>query len=366
MMTIRPILLSVFLASGLAAAAETATVTATEGRIEGVVRDLAGAPVAACRLIVRAAEDSGVFVSPPTDDQGHYALTVPRGARYLLLAVVAPGGRRIELAEQQPFIVGPTLVTRDVTIPLSVAADPRGALDPERKIDRFFLGFIEDPVLARDGHYEAQLEIEDFQGRDLSVVRGIAAQHFTSVPRTEVGARVGYARLNIDDFSDEAGVTDLEMWGKFQLYPESSPRTEFAIGAIATLPVGDADEGLGRDALQAKLFAGVTYAWRKMLLLAHAGMATSEDGEAFGFALDGQVAPAIGAGLLIPLAPSASAVFEANYEGERFDGTRADANLLAGANWRIKGHGTVRLAATAGLGETSELASITAGYVFGH
>ncbi len=336
----------------------------SDGRIQGVVRDAEGQPVAACRVIARAAENTTAFVSPPSDEQGRYALTVPSGSRYILLAVVVPSGRRVPLPEE-PFLVGTATATRDLTIPQSVARHPRRALDPDRNPDRLFLAFVEDPALALGGHYEAQIATEDFQGRDRNVIRGIAAVQFENVPRVELGVRAGYGNLEIEGFSNESGPTDLDAWGKFLLFPAAGPRTEVAVGAIATLPTGDADAGLGRDAIQAKLFASVSYAWGEALFVAHAGAATSEDGEVFGVPLDGQVAPAASVGLLVPFAPSASAVFEASYEGERFDGTRADASVLAGASWRIGGPGKLRLAVSAGLGETSELAAITAGYAIG-
>ncbi len=344
----------------------TAAGAPAPARLEGTISDAAGEPLPEYRVIARAAEGAEVYVSAPSDDQGHYALEVPGDTRYVLLALIAPAGGRMELPEAAPFLVGRTAVTRDIKVPAPVAPASPGAAREGDGVDRFFLAFAEDPALIHDRHFEVQLDHADVDFAESTVVRGIAAFQFKSLPRVEVGGRLGYGDLQQDGGADGSGPTDLDLWAKFQLYRSADSRTDVAFGSVVTLPTGDSDEGLGNEAFQSKVFVGVSRAWAPVLLVAHGGLATAEHGESFGTRYDGKVAPAAGLGMLVPVRETLSAVFEARYEGERFDGARADTRLLGGVNWRLGERGTLRLAAAVGIGETSDLVEIVAGYVFAY
>lgn len=333
-------------------------------RLEGTIRNAAGQPVPECRVIARALEQAEFFVSLPSDEQGRYTVEVPANGSYVLVALVSPTGGRLELPEAEPLAVRAAPVSRDVTIPMPIPPDPRGSVKNHESVDRLFLAFVEDPALVYHRHYEAQADYTERDFVESTLVRGIVAFQFESVPRVEVGARLGYGDLDIDGFGDDSGMTDLDVWGKFHLMRSADNRTDMALGAIATLPTGDDDSGLGRDAVQSKIFFGASYAWKDVLLVANAGVATAENGEAFGVPLEGEVAPAVGVGVLIPFMPGISVVFEANYEGERFEDTKPDSNLLTGVNWQLQEHGKLRLAVALGLGETNDQAEIIAGYAF--
>lgn len=351
--------LAMFVA-GLAAAAPA------DSRVEGRITDAAGTPTPGCRVIARATEGTTVFVSPPSDGEGRYAVEVPARSSYVLIALILSDGVRVALEESTPLAVGDGALIHDVTLPLPVDTGPPENARQEGPPDRFFLSFVEDPALAHYRHYEVQADYADFDFGDRTLLRGIVAMQFAGVPRVEVGARGGVVRLDIDGLADESGPTDLDVWGKFQLWRSADARIDLAVGAIATLPLGDEGKGLGGDAFQSKLFFSTSCSWERAVLVAHAGVATAEDGAAFGAALDGKIAGAAGVGVLVPFAPGVTAVFEANYEGERFADVDADANALAGVNWRLRPHGTLRLAASVGLGERADLAQIVVGYAFDH
>lgn len=336
------------------------------GRLGGTILDAAGEAVPECRVIVRAAEGTQIHVSPPSDDQGHYSLDVPGDTRYVLVALILPTGGRIEFPESAPLLVGKVPVTHNITISVPVAPAPRGAERGSDNADRLFLAFAEDPGLIPNRHLEVQVDHEDFDFAESTVLRGVVAFQFESLPRVEVGGRLGYGDRHQDGAADGSGPTDLDLWGKFQLYRSTDSRTDVAVGSVVTLPTGDSDEGLGEDAFQSKFFVGVSRAWKSTLFVAHGGMATAEHGESFGTRVDGKVAPAAGLGLLVPLTSALTAVFEASYEGERFDGARADSRLLGGANWRLGENGKLRLAVAVGIGETSDLVEMVAGYVFAY
>ena len=351
-------------AFGILLACTLAGAEGGETRLEGTIRNAAGQPVPECRVIARALEQAEFFVSPPSDEQGRYTVEVPANGNYVLVALVSPTGGRFELPEAEPLAVQAAPVSRDVTIPMPIPPDPRGSIKSHESVDRFFLSFVEDPALVRYRHYEAQLDYKEADFADSTVVRGIVAVQLESVPRVEIGARLGYGNSEIDGFVDDSGMTDLDVWGKFHIKRTADNRTDMALGVIATLPTGDTDSGLGRDALQSKVFFGASYAWKEVLLVANGGIAAAGNGEAFGVPLEGEIAPAVGVGVLVPLWPGISVVFEANYEGERFKGTKPDSNLLTGLNWQLREHGKLRLGFSLGLGETSDVAEIVAGYAF--
>jgi hypothetical protein len=335
-----------------------------ETRVEGVIVDAAGEPVPECRVIARTVEGTTVFVSPPSDRDGQYSLDVPVGAEYVFIALISPTGGRVELHESAPVTAGSTPVTRNITIPMPVSPDPRGAVKSEEHVDRFFLLFVEDPALARYRYYEVQLGFEHFDDRDRTVLRGIGAFQFKSLPRVEIGASLGVADVDTAFLGGGTGLTDFDIWGKFLMHRTSNNRADFVIGIDATLPTGSADDGTGQDALQSHLFVSGSYAWSRALLIWHAGFVTAQDGETLGVSLGGETSGSAGVGLMLPLAPKFSGIFEANYEGERFKDTGATANLLFGVDWRVARHGQVRLALSTGLGETSDLIAFTAGYAF--
>lgn len=333
-----------------------------EASLTGRVLDQAGQPVVGCRVIAREADGVTFYIGTPSDDEGRYAVEVPEKALYKLIAVILQGGERIELPEAPATAVGAVPVNRDLTIEVPTPPGPRA--EEQRGADRLFLAFVEDPALAHYRHYEARLDYRDFDAGDSFLVEGIVAMQFAAVPRVELGARGGYATLDISGVSDDSGVTDIDVWGKFHLWRSADTRADLTIGSIATLPTGDEASGLGQDAFQSKLFLGASYAWRSVLLVAHAGVATAENGKVFGVPLQGQVTGAAGVGLLVPFTRRASAVFEAGFEGERFEDTDSTTQLLAGVNWRLGAHGQLRVAGSVGVGDRSDLSRLLAGYAF--
>jgi hypothetical protein len=331
--------------------------------IEGMISDVDGQPVAECRVVVRQTGSSRVFISQPSDVDGRYSLPVPRGGHYAIVALISPFGGRTSLPETEPLTADGERVLRDLRLPISVPSRPEATTSSIGGRDRLFLSFVEDPAIVDRLHLDVQLDAApDSAGADLYSDRVVAAFTFEQLPRVEIGARAGYGSIRSGPAGDESGVLDLDLWAKLHLLRSDGGRWNVAIGSLMRMPVGDADAGLGRDAIQSEWFASASRGFKSAVLIGHAGVVFGENGEAAGVPLDGRVTGSAGLGALVPLTKEASFVVEATYDGARFDHAGADTSLLVGANWGITVRGTLRAALAAGLNDASADARLIVGY----
>lgn len=134
------------------------------------------------------------------------------------------------------------------------------------------------------------------------------------------------------------------------------------MGALITLPTGDEEAGLSADSTRAEWFVAASRTFAAAIVIGHAGVAANEGGELAGRPLDGEIAASAGLGLLVPLSGRASAVFEASYDGARFERTDSESRILAGVNWQIHLRGKLRAALVAGLADASPDAELIVGY----
>jgi hypothetical protein len=354
--------LCLFLVWGTLVAAEDGTTS-----VEGTILDAAGDPVPECRVVVRLADGVEVFISSPSDRDGRYAVVVPSGENYVIVALVAPNGARVTPAEPERLRAEGARVSRDLTVPTPVLPRSRRGGKQLGGADRLFLSFVEDPALVGRQHWEVQAaSARDYVLADFTVARVIAAFTYWELPRVEFGARAGYGEIKPPGAGSETGATDLDLWGKYHLHRSEDGRWDVAIGALLTLPTGDEDAGLGLDAAQAEWFGAASRAFDAAVLVGHVGVATSEDGRVRGISLDGQVAASAGLGVIVTLSREASLVFEASYDGARFERTDSDALLLTGFNWQVHWRGKLRAALAAGLADSSADAELIVSYAVAH
>jgi hypothetical protein len=361
MKTLRHAASSMLIVLGVALAAGSAI--AQESVIEGVVRDAANEPVEGYRVIVREVDGTLVHVSPPSDAEGRYRLVVTAGKSYRVQALVSPTGDRIAVPEPPDVTAAEGSVEQDIRLPMAMVEDPRnGERRPDP--DRLFLSFVEDAALPAHVYVELGVETLDFDDGDQFALRGVAAAQFAGLPRVEFGVRGGFADLEAGTV-DDSGALDFEAWGKHRFYESSSRRASVAAGVLATLPTGDADVGLGADALQSKLFVAGSYSLAHAVVVAHGGLRTTEDGEIFGVPLDGTVSGTGGVAAVVPFEGiNLSLVFEVAAEGERFEDAGSRSSALFGADWRIGQRGRLRGAAAAGLDDDSPDLELRFGYAF--
>lgn len=347
----------------LACSALHAVAAGSETTLQGTIFDADGTPVPGCRVVVRHAGGNGVFVSMPSAQDGSYSVDLPAGAEYVVVAAVSPLGGRATVPDSSPVEAVPGIVRRDIHLPMSTEPGPRSAAKVLDGSDRMYLSLVEDPLLAQRQRWEIQTEAADLDWADKVSIRLIGALQLASLPRVELGARAGLATLRgADDLSDNSGSTDLDLWAKFHLHRSMDGKLDLAVGGLLTLPTGDEAIALGNDAFQSKLFVGASYALASSVLVAHAGLRTSEDGRVAGRPVDGKLSGTAAAGVVVPFTPKASFVVEANYEGERFEETQAEALALFGVNWRSHLHGTLRAAAAGGLTKDAPDFQLLVGY----
>jgi len=135
-----------------------------------------------------------------------------------------------------------------------------------------------------------------------------------------------------------------------------------AFGALLTFPTGDYEIGLGRDALQSKLFYSASYAFRDLALIGSVGVRVTGDGMVGNVPLDGAVSGTAAIGVTLPLWHSITLTTELDYQGERFDGFGEESQIAFGVDWRIFDRGVFRGAVIGGLVDDSADARILAGF----
>lgn len=333
--------------------------------IEGTISGAAGEPIADCRVVVRTAGDVEVFVSPPSDARGRYAVAVPFGRRYVIAALILASGERVERPEASVFRADRRRLERDLTVDFPAPDRTRPGADRPGGADRLFLSFVEDPARVDRQRWEMQIgRAADNDLPDLSAVRIVAAFTFWELPQLEIGGRWGAGEIRSGGATDESGALDVELWAKLGLHRSAGGRWNLAAGALMKLPAGDHDAGLGQGATQSEWFVAASRSLSWGVLVGHVGVVTSEDGEVGGVPLEGRVTGSSGLGLLIPVSSDVGFVLEATLDGGRFEQTASDSRVLAGFTWRLHPRGQLRGAVAAGLADASADSELVAGYAF--
>jgi len=257
---------------------------------------------------------------------------------------------------------------------LVLAAGSVGAQDPASspspappptgsRMDRLFLNFLEDAAVVQRQWWEGQFEYTDGAPIDSVLLRGVVA--FQPLPSLEVGGRVGFGSTDTPaGFPDGSGATDLDVWGKYY-FATPSGTTEFAAGAVVTVPTGDDTAGLGFDAFALGGFGSMRYNAKRFSWTGKIGLRLNEDGAILGSAdVDGETSASIGAGVIWPWSKSVGFVGEVNYEDGRFEGADADTRALAGIQWHLSDRALLRGSATVGLSDGAPDLQALVGYAY--
>jgi len=330
--------------------------------VEGTIRDAVGQPVEGVRVVTREADGVEAFVSVPSDAEGWYFLAVPSNGNYVVVALISATGGRVAMPEGEPLRVGATKLQHDVQLPLAMGPTPRKNGEDTGGAERLFLSFVEDPALVEDPYLEGRIDFADYGSADTLGFDVTFATQFGAIPRIEWGLVAGFASVNRSGGSSESGARDLDAWGKFAFYRSANNRTDMAFGALITLPTGDDEIGLGRDALQSKLFYSAGYAFRDLALIGTVGVRVTGDGMVGGLPLDGGVSGTAAIGVTLPLWHRITLTTELDYESERFDGYGEQSRIAFGVAWRIFARGVFRGAVIGGLLDDSADARILAGF----
>ncbi len=327
----------------LLAAVPPAPAQGGEIAVAGQILDSAKQPAVGYRVVLRVKGGAEVYLSTPADASGNYEVSVPAERTYVVVAVLSPDGGRTALDGLPEFTPQPGLRS-DVALPFLVARVVGNWPATFAGGDRLYLAYVEDAVIVRSWDFDATVEHDDFDSGSTDDLDLVGAVSFESIPRVEFGARLAFV-----DEESESGLGDTDAWVKLDLGQQIWQRTRVAVGGLVTLPTGDSDTGLGTDAFGSKLFGAMRFAAAPFLVSAHVGVRFTGDGEVAGTPLDGTTSVDAGLAAIWPLNDRLAWIGETSYEGERFEGTEADARLLFGANWKPIDFGSARIAAGAGL-----------------
>ena len=235
--------------------------------------------------------------------------------------------------------------------------------------DRLFLTFAEEAAVVPHQWWEGQLEFVDGNPIDQNILRGvIALQPFQDV---EMGGRVGFGNTDSPgELPEGSGATDMDIWAKWH-FGAVNAQTEFAAGALATIPTGDDSAGLGDDSFDFEIFGSGRFKTDSLIFSGVAGVRLNGDGQFFGgedapqgFETNGNTSVLISGGAIYPVSDVLSLTGEAYFESERLDGGESDVRLSVGANWRPFNRGMLRGHVAVGLADGAPDAQVLLGYAY--
>ncbi len=316
--------------------------------VRGRVLAASGDPVAGFRVAFRSAVGVDVFISLGTDSNGEYVVSLPEDGQYVAVAVYTPGAQRVGLVDERTVTAtaGSVMDVHLDYTPTDASAD---SVETYPGSDRLFLSFVEDTALVGRWRFE---DLIDLDSDDRYVSSFLAALQLRQLPQVEIGGRLGLGSRDLPvGFPDNSGLTDLDLWAKYDIGPTLRGQVHFSAGALMSWPVGDEESGNGLDAYRIKLFGAGRRSVPWGAVSFHAGIRLNGDGESLGVPLDGRTSVAVGAALIAPVTAVVSVIGEGTFESESYEGVGTAGRVLGGVNWNVAGSWIVRGALAFGFGD---------------
>ena len=218
---------------------------------------------------------------------------------------------------------------------------------------RLFQSYFFDTPIAKTNHVQPELSHSSYD--HLGVLTIGAAGGYVVNPKLEVLGGLDYESWNYDsDFiDDQSGLSDLTVVGRYKL-TEGKP-TQFAAGALLTLPIGSEDIGAGNlnfggfAAVRHPLKNGAVITGNAALLLEEAVNDKGED--------DRETSLELAGGVIYPMNNQVSIVGELTIKGDK------DYMLLSGGVDYVMGNGRLRGMLGLGLDDNAPDFQIVAGYL---
>jgi len=168
-----------------------------------------------------------------------------------------------------------------------------------------------------------------------------------NLPKLELGTRLSIINYDPDFDSSETGLTDIDVWGKYQFFRDSN--LMLSAGLLLTLPTGSDDvihpRASGEVNVEA-FVAGRYQADRKTALIGHVAMRKNSDMDVrirgMRFETDGELQLAIGAGIIFEVAPQLNLIGEFNLATEPYDDFDNDIQLVGGAEYKFNANFSFR------------------------
>lgn len=214
------------------------------------------------------------------------------------------------------------LVVVPLVLACCVVASAQSSPPPtDRDTRRLFQRFAQDAVVVPGGWLEGQFSYRNLpDNSDLYNLDALIAFQVGSI--VEAGIRVGYVNLDAPQPPDGAGLSDIDLYGKY-VFPGG--RNRLALGGLLKLPTADEDKHLGTGKRDLEAFGAWRGNFEGVTLTANAGIRFN--GNPDDPALSSKDSALLGAGLILPLSPATTFLVEWSFETNRYAGFSNDSRL---------------------------------------
>ena len=216
---------------------------------------------------------------------------------------------------------------------------------------RLFQSYFFDTPIAKTNHVQPALCYSTYENSSLLAIG--ANGGYAVNPKLEVLGGLNYLSWSFDDFDGESGLSDLTVVGRYKL--TEGKKTQFAAGALLTLPIGSEDIGQGNldfggfAAIRHPLSSGIVITGNIALLMEETINNKGED--------DRESSMELAGGVIYPMNNNINIVGELTIKGDK------DYMLLSGGVDYIMGNGRLRGALGIGLDDYAPDLQIMAGYL---
>jgi len=231
---------------------------------------------------------------------------------------------------------------------------PPRVIGPE---SRLFIRFVEDPAIVPSFWLEGRAQLatnlppyEDGSGVGNEASRLDVGPVFALnvAEDFEFGARVSLADRDPEGAASKAGLSDLDLWGKFSIATEP---VKFSLGLLLSLPTGNDSKLLGTGETDVEFFGGLRKDFNRLTLVGNAGLRINQDPDFAGLSIEGKNSYLAGAGVLFPVGDRVVLSAEWAFETERYEGLGANSLLLGGFEYRQNESIRYRIGAGGGLSD---------------
>jgi opacity protein-like surface antigen len=165
-----------------------------------------------------------------------------------------------------------------------------------------------------------------------------------NLPALELGARMALIHFDPDFGSSETGVTDIDIWGKYQFYKTHS--LMLSGGLLLTLPTGSDDiiHPSASGEVNVEVFAAGRYqADRRTALIGHFFLRKNSDADIDGGGeLDGELQAGFGVGAIYEMTRQLNLIGQFNFATEAYEDMDNFIQLTGGAEFKVNSNFSLR------------------------
>lgn len=199
---------------------------------------------------------------------------------------------------------------------------------------------------------------EDWEddGFDFTVwsLGGVFITSLPGVPNLELGGRLDFMNYDPDTGDSESGLSDIDLWGKYQLYRDA--QMMISAGLLLTLPTGSDDilHPHASGEFNAEVFgAGRYQASRFLAIIGHLMLRQNDDMDfkigSTEITFDGETQWGFGGGVIYEVNPQVNLQGELNFATEPYDNWEDDIQLRGGVEFNLSPAFTFKTGLSLGL-----------------